>query len=366
MKSAKLSKIVAAAVVATTVATTLPTSAFAAWKQDSNGWWNTKGSSYSVGWERIDNAWYHFKNTGYMSTGWVNDKGNWYYLAKSGAMQTGWLYDNGAWYYLSKNSGAMQKGWIKLADTWYHLGQSGAMNIGFFNDATGQKYFADASGAMKTLWIDYAGKKYFADATGAIQTDGVIKIGDKIYYFDATGAIQTGKVTIDNVEYEFATTGEAIGSKLPTPKKAYTIFGILVDLEEEEVDHTSIGKSSSGGGGGSSSGYYAKPNTIVPQNIKDEYLSLTKMKTLVKNADGSYTVEFVSSIKDFSNTEDIVSRDLFVTNRLGTLLGVEVTEEDGKYTLKNTKGYGLKVRVVTRVVQDGVVYYLSSDEITLK
>jgi hypothetical protein len=41
--------------------------ASASWKQDSNGWWNTEGSSYSIGWKEIDGKWYYFNSDGYMA-----------------------------------------------------------------------------------------------------------------------------------------------------------------------------------------------------------------------------------------------------------------------------------------------------------
>ena len=77
MKSLKLKKLVAMALTLVTVAAVSPVAASAAWKQDSNGWWNTEGNSWSIGWRLIDGAWYHFDSTGYMSTGWINDNGTW-------------------------------------------------------------------------------------------------------------------------------------------------------------------------------------------------------------------------------------------------------------------------------------------------
>lgn len=366
MKSLRLSKLVAAVAITTTISTMLPTSALAAWKQDSNGWWNTKGSSYSVGWEKLDGKWYHFKNNGYMSTGWLNDKGTWYYLAKTGAMQMGWLNDNGTWYYLSKNYGGMQTGWVKLGDTWYYLDQSGAMKTGFLS-VNGETYFTDQSGAMKTLWIENAGNKYFADTTGAIQK-GVIKIGEKIYFFNEKGVMQTGKVTIDGVEYEFAATGEAIGTKLPKPKKIYSLTGVEITKSDDVVtDAEGSNKSSGGGGGGSSSS--RKANAIVPSDIKKDYSKTIGIKASSKNEDGSYTISFTSSLDDAlteGNKEDYLTRDIFVTDRYGYTNNIEVEEVDGGYKVKNTNGALLKVKAVTRVLRNGTVYYLSSDEINLK
>ena len=50
MKNFKLKKLVAVALTVMAIATVSPVGASAAWKQDSNGWWNTEGNSYSTGW----------------------------------------------------------------------------------------------------------------------------------------------------------------------------------------------------------------------------------------------------------------------------------------------------------------------------
>ena len=91
MKSLKLKKLVAVALVGLTVTSLSPIGASAEWKKDSNGWWNTEGSSYSVGWRSISGNWYYFDSIGYMKTGWVNDRGTWYYMQPSGEMKTGWI-----------------------------------------------------------------------------------------------------------------------------------------------------------------------------------------------------------------------------------------------------------------------------------
>lgn len=43
-----------------------PIGASAEWKQDSKGWWNKEGKSYSIGWKQIDSKWYYFNQDGYM------------------------------------------------------------------------------------------------------------------------------------------------------------------------------------------------------------------------------------------------------------------------------------------------------------
>ena len=227
MKSLRLRKLVAVAVVAVTMATLSPIGASAEWKQDSNGWWNTEGKSYSIGWRNIDGVWYYFNSNGYMKTGWVNDGGTWYYMQSSGAMKTGWVNDGGTWYYL-QSSGAMKTGWVNDGGTWYYL---------------------QASGAMKTGWINDNGVWYFAASSGAMQT-GVIEVEGKVYYLAPSGAMQKGNVTIDGVIYTFAASGEAIGDKKPTPALSFTSSGAAVETPVEPEKPVSGG--SSGGGGGSS------------------------------------------------------------------------------------------------------------------
>jgi len=159
MKNFKLKKLVAIALAVMTIATVSPIGASAAWKQDSNGWWNTEGNSWSIGWKTIDNNWYYFGSDGYMKTGWVNDGGKWYYTASSGAMQTGWVSNNGSWYYLN------------------------------------------ASGAMQT---------------------GLVDVNSKTYYLSESGAMKTGNVTVNGVNYTFAASGEKINSSVVDQTKAST------------------------------------------------------------------------------------------------------------------------------------------------
>lgn len=77
-----------------------PVQASAEWKQNLTGWWNTEGSSYSIGWRNINNNWYHFGQDGYMETGWVNDNGTWYYCYSDGSMAHDCYIGN---YYLNSN-----------------------------------------------------------------------------------------------------------------------------------------------------------------------------------------------------------------------------------------------------------------------
>ena len=70
MKRLKLIKIIANSLVVASVLALNPTGASAEWKQDSTGWWNMEGSSWSVGWKEINGRWYYFGQDGYM----VHDK----------------------------------------------------------------------------------------------------------------------------------------------------------------------------------------------------------------------------------------------------------------------------------------------------
>jgi len=66
MERLKLTKFIASSLVAASVLALNPIGVSAEWKQDSNGWWNTEGSSWSVGWRKIDGKYYYFGQDGYM------------------------------------------------------------------------------------------------------------------------------------------------------------------------------------------------------------------------------------------------------------------------------------------------------------
>ena len=81
MKSNLLKRIMILTIIITTLITVLSISASAAWKQDSKGWWNTEGDSYSVGWRQIDSKWCYFDQSGYMVHNTIIDG---YYLDSKG------------------------------------------------------------------------------------------------------------------------------------------------------------------------------------------------------------------------------------------------------------------------------------------
>lgn len=62
----RLTKIISSLLIAVSVLALNSIGASAEWKQDSNGWWDTEGSSWSLGWKLIDGKWYYFGQDGYM------------------------------------------------------------------------------------------------------------------------------------------------------------------------------------------------------------------------------------------------------------------------------------------------------------
>ena len=67
MKKLKFKKIISNSLIVVSILALNQIGASAEWKQDSNGWWNTEGSSqWSVGWKEIDGKWYYFGQDGYM------------------------------------------------------------------------------------------------------------------------------------------------------------------------------------------------------------------------------------------------------------------------------------------------------------
>ncbi len=245
MKNLKLRKLVAVALAVMTIATVSPIGASAAWKQDSRGWWNTEGSSWSIGWRNINGSWYDFGSDGYMKTGWINDGGTWYYAAPSGEMKTGWVNDGGKWYYTA-SSGAMQTGWVNDGGTWY---------------------FTASSGAMQT---------------------GVVEVDGKTYYLAPSGAMAIGAVTIDGVTYTFAPSGEAIGDKIPTATVAFASTGITVTpskttADTTTADTTTADTTTSGGGGSSSSSNSSSNNSSSGGTTGVTYRDITPLVSDIYN-----------------------------------------------------------------------------------
>ncbi|WP_315081524.1 cell wall-binding protein [uncultured Clostridium sp.] len=67
MKRIRLKKVMASALIVTSILALKPIGASAEWKNDNTGWWYSEGNSYSVGWRLIDGIWYYFYPNGYMA-----------------------------------------------------------------------------------------------------------------------------------------------------------------------------------------------------------------------------------------------------------------------------------------------------------
>ena len=91
-----IKKIMTLIIVTTTVLGTSVVPTNAEWKRDNVGWWNTEGTSYSIGWRQIDSKWYYFNTNGYMETGWISDTdGKYYYLNADGSMASNTVTPDG-------------------------------------------------------------------------------------------------------------------------------------------------------------------------------------------------------------------------------------------------------------------------------
>lgn len=330
MKSLKLKKVIALAVAALTITALSPVGASAEWKQDSNGWWNTEGNSYSVGWRSIDNNWYYFDSNGYMKTGWVADAGKWYFMQPSGSMKTGWISDGGTWYFAAP-SGEMKTGWVNDGGKWYYTAPSGAMQTGWVND--------------KGTW-------YFTSVSGDMQT-GVVEVNGKVYYLAESGAMQTGNVTINGVVYTFAATGEAIGDKIPTPAVTFAPNGVVITPPDKPVEEPT--KTSLGGGGGSSS----SSNTETFQQEINRLYGDYALAEIVDKTGTQFKVRFTHPIldnKSVGGDKDYVTQDILVTNADGTDEGI--TYNDGVYTAPA----GSIVYSTARVYRSGQIGYVTTTQ----
>lgn len=315
MKSLKLKKILAMALVAASLATVVPVSASAEWRQDSSNKWNwTENDSKATGWKLIDGTWYRFDSQGAMYTGWINEGGTWYYTDNSGAMKTGWIMSNGVWYF-TDNSGAMKTGWVNDNGTWYFTNESGAM------------------------------------LTGVVEVDG------KVYCLSASGAMLTGNVIINGVVYTFAATGEAVGN-IPKADRAFNVVdGKVTTTTPNSTGSSSSSSSSSSSGGGSKN---IPSLSKVEEKINSEYNDAASVIiTKVDGTDKQLKVSFKEPKLDL-NGHDSVTRDLYVRNKDGNEKGIDITRsEDGSYIVTCDDAKKMNIRGVIRVVDNGKIYYVT-------
>ncbi len=202
------------------------------WEQ-TNGTWNYQenGQNVTSSWKQIDGKWYYFNGAGEMQSGWLEKDGKWYYLdSNNGDMKEGWIQDGEKWYYLDQATGEMQSGWLEKEGKWYYLDpDEGDMKEGWIQDEKNWYYLNNTTGEMATGWAETDGKWYFLDNSGCMQT-GVIEVNGKIYALDENnGSMRTGTILLSDRPGETYTfdpiTGEAVGSKIPVPTKAYSAGG---------------------------------------------------------------------------------------------------------------------------------------------
>lgn len=209
MKKLKLTKAIANSLIVVSVLVLNQTGASAEWKQDSNGWWNTEGNAWSVGWKEIDEKWYYFDINGYMKTGWIQDGDKWYYLDGNGAMVknttiNGYKLDSyGVWIQSSQNSlSNVDSGTKKISDetevsnrksivkdgNWlYESGNLSKVNL----DGTNKTYIGQAYGSIIGVadsWIYYVDGDIGSPGNGGIwkvKDDKAIRLTNDDYIIDA-------------------------------------------------------------------------------------------------------------------------------------------------------------------------------------
>jgi len=155
MKKLKLIKVIASSLVVASVLVLNPIGASANWKQNSNGWWNTEGSSWSIGWKEIDEKWYYFGQDGYMVHDTTIDgyklgsDGAWIEIALNTPPQTWGDYKSG--------SDSFNTGWKLINGKYYYFDFDGAR----VHDKTVDSYYLGADGA----WVTTQGKSNLQDFT---------------------------------------------------------------------------------------------------------------------------------------------------------------------------------------------------------
>ncbi|MCE5222198.1 MAG: InlB B-repeat-containing protein [Clostridium sp.] len=125
MKNKFLKKIIAVAVVGTSISTFVSSNAFATDSVDFYTWQNMNNGQNSGYWKLNNGKWYYYNYSGTMQTGWIYDKSQWYYIDSMGVMQTGIVQINGK-VYLFSESGEMQTGHAVVNGNYYTFDESGA------------------------------------------------------------------------------------------------------------------------------------------------------------------------------------------------------------------------------------------------
>lgn len=155
MRSKLLKGSVALTITVATLLTVLPISASATWKQDSKGWWNAEGNSYSIGWKKIDSKWYYFEQSGYMAHNTIVD----------------------GYYIDSKGSGVVAKTGdmpIKIPSNWVKSDKQKLINYIIDGKATLSYEIIDTFGGSESSFIN--GMKY-----GITKGSSEVQVSEKNY-----------------------------------------------------------------------------------------------------------------------------------------------------------------------------------------
>ncbi len=150
----------------------VPVSAQAKWKQNSNG-------TYS-----------YYKKGKLQRNRWVGD----YYVNSKGVRHTGFLHKKGKWYFFTKTGTLLKSTWIKSGDDLYYAGPSGALLTDGKYKIGNYYYGFDKRGAQLRGKTVIDGKTYFFGLKkGQMQTKKWIKTGNKYYYYGKNGVMKTSQ-----------------------------------------------------------------------------------------------------------------------------------------------------------------------------
>lgn len=174
MKKIKLIKAIASSLGVVSILAVYPIKASAQWKQDSNGWWNTEGSSWSVGWKEIDGKWYYFRQDGYM--------------AHDTAIDGYELGSDGAWIQGASNNLSNSKNVTTNENKTFDINEfkNTLKTDGYPVEVRDTLYKKNSSSKG---WKLVNGKYYYFSFEGALAKD-IIVDG---YYLGADGALDTTK-----------------------------------------------------------------------------------------------------------------------------------------------------------------------------
>ncbi|EKQ52775.1 MULTISPECIES: immunoglobulin-like domain-containing protein [unclassified Clostridium] len=174
MNKSKLVKVIASSLAVVSMLTVYPIRANAEWKQDSNGWWNKEGSSWSVGWKEIDGKWYYFRQDGYM--------------AHDTAIDGYELGSDGAWIQAASNNLLNSKNVTDNKDKNFDINEfKNTLKTGGYPIEVRDTLYKENSASKG--WKLVNGKYYYFSFEGALARDEIVDG----YYLGVDGALDTTK-----------------------------------------------------------------------------------------------------------------------------------------------------------------------------